>query len=84
MKINHGSELGKENGAVVSPIPGVCVRVAGKGLTRQGVRKSGKQRTYKCASLWFLRRTRARGAMEEGGPGGAEWSRNGGAADGTS
>src|SRR5712692_5850886 len=36
-----------------TPIPGVCVRVAGKGLTRQGVRKSGKQRTYKEAFLRF-------------------------------
>jgi len=33
--------------------PGVCIRVAAKGLTRQGVCKSGKQRTCKrvfCAS----------------------------------
>src|SRR5579864_4313266 len=28
-------------------IPGVCVRAAGKGLTRQGVCKSGRERTYK-------------------------------------
>jgi hypothetical protein len=40
------------------PIPGVFVRVAGKGLTRQGVCKSGKQRTYKEAFLRF-------GATEE-------------------
>src|SRR5260370_40001833 len=36
-----------------TPIPGVCVRVARKGLTRQGVRKSGKQRSYKEAFLRF-------------------------------
>ena len=36
-----------------TPIPGVCVRVARKGLTRHGVRKSGKQRTYKEAFLRF-------------------------------
>ena len=30
-----------------------CVRVAGKGLTRHGVRKSGKQRAYKEAFLRF-------------------------------
>src|SRR6266851_178054 len=40
-------------------IPGVCVRVARKGLTRHGVRKSGKQRTYREAFLCF-------GATEEG------------------
>src|SRR5260370_32743647 len=34
-------------------IPGVCVRVARKGLTRQGVRKSGRQRTYREAFLRF-------------------------------
>jgi hypothetical protein len=36
-----------------TPIPDVCVRVAGKGLTRHGVRKSGKQRTYREAFLRF-------------------------------
>ncbi len=36
-----------------TPIPGVCVRVARKGLTRRVVRKSGKQRTYKEAFLRF-------------------------------
>ncbi len=36
-----------------TPIPGVCVRVARKGLTRQGMRKSGKQRTYREAFLRF-------------------------------
>jgi hypothetical protein len=36
-----------------APIPGVCVRVARKGLTRHGVRKSGRQRTYKEAFLRF-------------------------------
>src|SRR5260370_11695535 len=36
-----------------TPIPGVCVRVARKGLTRHGVRKSGKQRTYRKAFLRF-------------------------------
>jgi len=43
-----GAEI-RSNGD--TPIPGVCVRVAGKGLTRHGVRKSGKQRTYKEAFL---------------------------------
>jgi hypothetical protein len=37
-----------------TPIPGVFVRVARKGLTRHGVRKSGKQRTYKEAFLRFV------------------------------
>ena len=32
-------------------IPGICVRVANKGVTRQGVRKSGRQRTYREAFL---------------------------------
>src|SRR5216683_5990901 len=32
-------------------IPGVCVRVANKGVARQGVRKSGRQRTYRKAFL---------------------------------
>src|SRR5713101_451424 len=36
-----------------TPIPGVCVRVARKGLTRQGVRKSGRQRTYRETFLRF-------------------------------
>ena len=36
-----------------TPIPGVCVRVARKGLTRHGVRKSGRQRSYKEAFLRF-------------------------------
>ena len=36
-----------------TPIPGVCVRVAGKGLTRHGVRKSGMQRTYREVFLRF-------------------------------
>jgi len=36
-----------------TPIPDVCVRVARKGLTRHGVRKSGKQGTYKGAFLRF-------------------------------
>ena len=36
-----------------TPIPGVFVRVARKGLTRHGVRKSGKQRTYREAFLRF-------------------------------
>jgi hypothetical protein len=40
-------------GSVGVPIPGVFVRVAGKGLTRQRVRKSGKPRTYKEAFLRF-------------------------------
>src|SRR5260370_41656191 len=51
-------KIAERNGAEIrsngdTPIPGVCVRVAGKGLTRHGVRKSGKQRTYKEAFLRF-------------------------------
>jgi hypothetical protein len=44
-----GSEARQGSGGY--RIPGVCVRVARKGLTRHGVRKSGKQRTYKEAFL---------------------------------
>src|SRR5216684_3077996 len=46
-----GSEAWRES--VGYPIPGVFVRVARKGFTRQGVRKSGKQRSYKEAFLRF-------------------------------
>jgi hypothetical protein len=45
------AKLGRE--AVGNPIPGVCVRVARKGLTRHGVRKSGKQRSYREAFSRF-------------------------------
>ncbi len=55
----HVTAEAKLSAKVLStPTPGVCVREARKGLTRQGVRKSGKQRTYKEAFLRF-------GATEE-------------------
>ncbi len=56
----RGACDGGKSGAEVSayPHPGVFVRVARKGLTRRGVRKSGKQTTYREALLRF-------GATEE-------------------
>src|SRR5579859_2701290 len=53
--------------ARVPHTPGVCVRAAGKGLTRQGVCKSGKQRTCREGFLRFLRTTGAkRRSMTDG------------------
>src|SRR5713101_1525142 len=43
---------GKQTAGMVAPPSwGVCVRVASKGLTRRGVYKSGKQRTYRTTFL---------------------------------
>src|SRR5713226_10255190 len=66
-------EGGREarRGSVGYAIPGVCVRVAGKGLTRHGVRKSGKQRTYKEAFLHFSATEAFRGGEWRGTSG--EW-----------
>src|SRR5579859_4723766 len=49
------------------PHPGVCVRVAGKGLTRQGVCKSGKQRTCREGFLrcWRRKQSEAGGSRLE-------------------
>ena len=35
------------------PVPGVFVRVANKGVTGEGVRKSGRERTYRRPFLRF-------------------------------
>src|SRR5579864_3453329 len=52
----HREERAGNKGRRGTPTPGVCVRVAGKGLTRQGVCKSGKHRTYRRVFLRFWRR----------------------------
>src|SRR5579864_8644360 len=60
----HREERAGNKGRRGTPIPGVCVRVAGKGVTRQGVCKSGKQRTYRRVFLRFWHR---RQRFEDGG-----------------
>src|SRR5260370_37951187 len=50
---DDGGSKAWRGSAEAPPIPGVFVRVARKGLTRHGVRKSGKQRTYRGAFLRF-------------------------------
>src|ERR1700686_2101281 len=74
-----------ETGRSGTTIPGVCVRVAGKGLTRQGVRKSGKQRTCRRAFLRFgARQIAGRAVRRSCTRGGVECSRGGGIARGPS